>query len=262
MTARGRHSRQIARDTDHPVIMTCINAGSFRGCLPPTREREVRVPFSREQFFEVFAAYNLSIWPAQVAAYAAGLAVLVLVFRPSRAATGATLLLLSLMWVVNGAGYHWLAFAEVNPAARIFAAVFVAQAIALARAAFGAPRFRIAAGGGYRTWAGLALALYALLIYPFLGALAGHEWPAVPVFGVAPCPTTVFTIGVLLLGEWRIARWLLVIPAAWGLVGGSAAVLLGVPQDYGLVLALLVVIGVAVTRVRQPDPAIRPGKAR
>lgn len=217
------------------------------------------MPFSREQFFEVFAAYNLAIWPAQVAAYAAGLVVLAVVSRASRASTRAILVLLSLMWLVNGAGYHGLAFAEVNPAARIFAVAFVAQAVLLATAAFAASRFRIEATGGPRTWCGLALALYALLLYPLVGLLAGHAWPAVPVFGIAPCPTTIFTIGVLMLGDWRLARWLLMIPAAWGVVGGSAAVLLGVPQDYGLILAVLVVIGVAVTHLRAADAAaVRP----
>ena len=56
-----------------------------------------------------------------------------------------------------------------------------------------------------------------------------------PLFGVAPCPTTIFTLGLLLLSNasWR----LFVIPLVWSAIGGSAAVLLAVPQDYGLILA-------------------------
>ena len=35
----------------------------------------MRLPFTIEQFFAVFAAYNAAIWPAQIAAYGLGLAV-------------------------------------------------------------------------------------------------------------------------------------------------------------------------------------------
>ncbi len=154
------------------------------------------------------------------------------------------------MWLVNGAGYHWSFFAEINSAARLFGAVFVFQALLLAVAPFVSPAFRIAPAKDFRTVAGLGLAVYAIVVYPLLGRLAGHTYPAVPVFGIAPCPTTIFTIGLLLLGSWRTARWLLVIPALWGVVGGSAAVLLGVPQDYGLIAAPLVAAGLGVARWR------------
>ncbi len=58
-----------------------------------------------------------------------------------------------------------------------------------------------------------------------------------PLLGTAPCPTTIFTIGILLLGRWGAVRWLLVIPLAWSAIGGSAAIMLGVPQDFGLFAA-------------------------
>lgn len=63
-----------------------------------------------------------------------------------------------------------------------------------------------------------------------------------PLFGIAPCPTTIFTIGILLLGPWHVARWLLLIPVLWTIIGGSAALLLNVPQDYGLLAAFLAVL--------------------
>lgn len=189
------------------------------------------MPFTREQFFNVFAAYNSAVWPLQVVAYLAGLAALFLVFRRSRAATFWVLMILASMWLVNGVAYHWSFFATVNPGARIFGAAFVFEATLLAATAMFARNFRIAVARDLRTWVGLLLAAYALVLYPALGWVVGHTYPAVPVFGIAPCPTTIFTIGVLFLGNWRIARWLLVIPALWASVGGRAAVFLGVPQD-------------------------------
>jgi hypothetical protein len=46
---------------------------------------------------------------------------------------------------------------------------------------------------------GVALIAYAVVIYNALGYVLGHSWPNLPVFGVAPCPTTIFTFGMLLL---------------------------------------------------------------
>jgi hypothetical protein len=72
-----------------------------------------------------------------------------------------------------------------------------------------------------------------------------------PLFGVAPCPTTIFTLGMLLLSNasWR----LFVIPLFWSAVGGSAALLLAVPQDYGLILAGAIAATLRSSRRLQPS---------
>ncbi|WP_416385306.1 DUF6064 family protein [Sinorhizobium meliloti] len=93
--------------------------------------------------------------------------------------------------------------------------MFVLQALLLAAAPFVSPGFRLAPSDDVRTVAGLALAAYAISIYQVIGWLFGHVYPAVPLFGIAPCPTTIFTIGILLLGPWHVARWLLLIPVLW-----------------------------------------------
>ena len=80
------------------------------------------MPFTVEQFFDLFARYNLDLWPWQLVALTAGLLVVALLYRESRLSAVMTLAVLSAMWLVNGIGYHWLYFATINPAARLFAA--------------------------------------------------------------------------------------------------------------------------------------------
>ncbi len=202
------------------------------------------MPFTIEQFFEVFARYNQAIFPWQIIAVLAGVLAVVLLWQNTRQATAGVLVVLAAMWLVNAIGYHWLHFAPINPVARLFAVVFVAQALLLVWAAMARPGLRLTPGRGLASILGLACIGFAILVYPALGWLAGHRYPAVPMFGVAPCPTTIFTVGVLVQGQWREVRWLLVIPGLWAAIGGSAGVLLGVPQDMVLVasLGLLVVI--------------------
>jgi hypothetical protein len=73
------------------------------------------------------------------------------------------------------------------------------------------------------------------LLYPGVNAAQHLTVWKVPTFGV-PCPTTIFTAGLLMLGpapSWRLA----IVPVIWSAIGGSAAFLLGVSADYGLPIA-------------------------
>jgi hypothetical protein len=205
------------------------------------------MPFTIEQFFGVFTRYNLDLWPWQIAALLAGIAAVALLWRETRSSAVAISLILSAMWLINGIGYHWMYFAQVNPAARLFAAVFVLQGLLLARVSFTSPDARFRVRTEPASLFGLVCIAFALLLYPAVGWLVGHRYPAMPMFGVAPCPTTIFTIGVLLQGPWRQMRWLLVIPGLWAAVGGSASLLLGVPQDYALIATLVALVALAVS---------------
>lgn len=83
---------------------------------------------------------------------------------------------------------------------------------------------------------------YSTLAYPAMALALGHEPAALPLFGITPCPLTLFTFGLFLLTRERVAWWLLVIPVAWSLVGGSAAFLLGIAPDWPLLFSGLVVL--------------------
>ena len=125
-------------------------------------------------------------------------------------------------------------------------AVLFAEAALRERVAFGAtPSFRAVLG--------LALVAYAAVVYPIVGALLGHSYPRAATFGVTPCPTAIFTFGMLLLSKGPVPVRLLVIPFLWSLVGVSAALQLGIREDLGLVVAG--VAGVALLARRQPRPA-------
>ncbi|TIP90190.1 MAG: hypothetical protein E5X60_27685 [Mesorhizobium sp.] len=67
-----------------------------------------------------------------------------------------------------------------------------------------------------------------------------------PVFGVTPCPVTIFTFGFFLLAKPPVSGWVLAIPFIWSLIGGSAAFLLGVPQDWLLLVSGVVAVPLMV----------------
>jgi hypothetical protein len=199
------------------------------------------VPFTREQFFAVFADYNRAIWPAQPFAYLLALAVFGLWLHRTRTGDRATPALLALMWGWTGIVYHATFFSAINRAAFGFAAMFVLQAVLFAQSALcGGLLFEVRRDG--RAFWGWVLMAYAAAVYPLIGMISGHGWPALPMFGVTPCPVTLFTLGVLLLVQPPLPRRLLVVPFLWALVGGSAAFLLGVPQDWPLLVSGALVV--------------------
>jgi hypothetical protein len=215
------------------------------------------LPFSAEQFLDVFRNYNHAIWPAQIIAYLLGIAAVLLVVRPSRRTNRFVGLILSAMWFWMGAVYHISFFSEINAAAYVFGAFFIAQGVLFLMAASGRLDldFRFTADAYGIT--GAILTAYALVIYPILGAALGHGYPYAPVFGVTPCPTTIFTFGLLLWTKRGVSGWLFVIPGLWAVIGFMAAISLGIREDVGLLAAAVVSIGMIFLRRRRAPLSVR-----
>jgi hypothetical protein len=200
------------------------------------------LPFTQDQFLEVFTAYNRAVWPAQIVAYLLGLAMVLVLRQPSRRPDGVVGVGLAVMWLWTGVAYHATFFARINPAAVAFAALFVVQGLLFAHAALLRSDLRFgAAARGPCAAVGWALIVYSALVYPLIG-IASHGYPAMPMFGITPCPVTLFSLGLLPLAQGPVPRRLLVIPLLWALIGGSAAVLLAVPQDWPLLLGGVLVV--------------------
>ena len=192
------------------------------------------LPFGPDQFFGVFRAYNLAVWPAQPIAYLFAVLALALIGRAQRFGSQAIVSILALGWAWTGLVYHGLFFAEINPAARIFAAGFLLEAVLLLEAGVLRNALAFTWSRTGRTVAAAGLVVYATLLYPLLGSWTGHGYPDAPSFGITPCPLTIFTFGLLLLAPQPLPRRVLIVPILWSLVGGSAAILLDVPQDWML----------------------------
>ena len=128
------------------------------------------MPFTVNQFLDVFAAYNAAIWPAQIGAYAFAVVILVALFSRRPSAVRGAMAALAVLWAFIGIGYHLMFFATINPAAPVFVGFFVLQAVLFAVNAVGPGNLRFHLGRDVRTWAGLVATVYALAIYPVVGA--------------------------------------------------------------------------------------------
>lgn len=195
------------------------------------------MPFSIEEFLEIFERYNLSIWPIQVILNLLAILVIILIFINKKNSNKVINSILAIFWFWMGAVYHLLFFSAINKAAYLFGILFIIQGLIFIWFGVLKPgnlnyKFRL----DYIGFSGILFILYALLIYPVLAVYFGHTYPQMPTFGL-PCPTVIFTFGVLLFSEKRLPWYLLTIPFLWSLVGFSAAVNLGIKEDFGLVIA-------------------------
>ncbi len=210
------------------------------------------LPFSTEQFFEIFRQYNDGVWPAQFALTGAGLCASYLAFRPRPGSDRLVSAVLAILWAWMGGVYHLGYFLRINRGALFFGVLFLLESVLLLWFGVVHPRLVFRAPRSVQGLAGGALLGFAFIIYPLLGRSFGHLYPASPTFGL-PCPTTMATLGLFLWMNPAPPVLVTAIPLLWAGVGSSAAMLLGVNEDLGLGVAGLIALGFLL--VRQPVAA-------
>ena len=218
------------------------------------------LPFTPEQFLGVFVNYNDVIWPFQIAGYVLGAISIASLFRRTRASDRVIAGILAAMWLWTGVAYHALSFSVINKAAYIFAALFIVEGCYLVYAGVYRDQIRFGLRPILATAVGISLMAYTAIAYPLIGVATGHRYPEMPMFGVTPCPVTIFTFGMLLLTLRPVPSWLFVIPFVWSLIGGSAAILLNVPQDWLLLVSGFIASPLMFFRDRQPYRVPRKDK--
>ncbi|MDT3740238.1 MAG: DUF6064 family protein [Candidatus Kapabacteria bacterium] len=200
----------------------------------------MNLPFTIEQFLNIFKIYNDSIFPAQIFAYVLGVICIILIFRTSNKSSRIILVVLGLYWLWMGVVYHLLNFTQINNAAYIFGAIFIIQGLIFLYIVVFKNELTFKFDKSLNSITGIVLIIYAMFIYPLIGMWLGHSYPNSPVFGVAPCPTTIFTFGILLQVKNRLNIWIYIIPLIWSVIGFFAAIKLGITEDVGLLISGLI----------------------
>lgn len=214
------------------------------------------MPFDSAQFLEVFARYNAAVFPAQVVLLVAALVAIRFAARADMASSKVTASILSLLWLWMGVAYHWLFFSQINGAAVLFGGFFVLQSLVFIYAGVIGSELSFHRPSGVTSMIGTTFLIYALIVYPLIGMAAGHSYPYSPTFGL-PCPTTIFTFGLLLRSARKVPLYVLAIPLVWTLLGVSAAYSFGIWEDLGLLVA-----GVVGTWVLVGDRLARAFRTR
>jgi hypothetical protein len=210
--------------------------------------------FSARTYYRLFEIYNAAIWPAQVAAIGLGLAILVLLRRG--AARGRVIAaILAACWLFVAIAFHARRYATINTAGVHFAWAFGVEAALLIWMGVVRGRLSFERPSDPAGRVGLWVFLFALVAEPLADPLLGRGWKGVELFGVAPDPTAVATLGVLLLARVR-HRWLLmVVPVLWCVVTGAFLLAMKAPDAWIPPFAAAVVLAMAAWQRRaRPEP--------
>lgn len=213
----------------------------------------MNVPFTIEQFLQVFKNYNLAIWPMQIVFYLLSFVMIYLAVQKSKKPDIIINVLLAFLWFWMGFIYHFGFFTSINKAAWVFGFFNIVQGFIFLYSGVLKSRLTYAYHPDIYRVAGLLIIVYALAVYPVIGYFSGHAYPYSPTFGL-PCPTTIFTLGMLLLVDRRVSLWILAIPLLWSIVGTLAALNFGIKEDAGLLISGVTAIVLIVYRNRKLYP--------
>lgn len=215
--------------------------------------------FSPQTYYRMFELYNLEWWPLQLFSLAAGLAILGLWQRGGSGAGRVMAAILALGWLWVGWAFHGQRYATINFAAGYYAWAFALEAVLLLW--LGVIRGGLAhtTPSKMQQRVGLGLFLFALLIFPLLAPFMGRGWAPAEVFGLAPDPTALATLGVLLFAGARPYWMLFPIPVIWCLISGATLWAMESP-DFAVVpiaalLAVLLAAGDLLTNARLGRPS-------
>jgi Family of unknown function (DUF6064) len=196
--------------------------------------------FSPRTYYRLLGLYNRSLWPAHVAALAAGMWSLVLLRQNALKASTWIMSIMALAWAWVAWGFHFERYATINWSAVYAAIAFAVEAVLLAGAALSGwlvlswPRVPL-------HWLGLALYSFALLFYPLLAVIFGRGWSQSEVFGLAPDPTVLATLSLLLTGT-RAALLLVTLPLLWCVISSLTLYAMGAPEAWIMSAATALVV--------------------
>ncbi|MDP1585001.1 MAG: DUF6064 family protein [Bradyrhizobium sp.] len=193
--------------------------------------------FSPRVYWRTIELHNAALWPLHVFTLIAGIIILLLVARRPRSSVRWLGLLLAIAWIFVGWSFLWTRYATINWAAAYVAPAFVVEGVLFLVA--GSLLNGLTFGRrGFVGWTGYFLLGFALAGQPSLAPLQGRGWASSEVFGIAPDPTAIATLGLLLLARGRLVPLLLPIPVLWCLLSGITLRTMGEPQAWAHFSAL------------------------
>lgn len=203
--------------------------------------------FSPQTYYRQFELLNAEWWPLPVATLALGLGLVALPHRSGSQGTRVTAAALALCWLWVAWAFHWQRYAAINLAGGHFALAFAAEALLLLWLAASPSNVPAGPVKNARHYAGLGIVLYALLIHPLLGLAQGRSVSQAEVFGMAPDPTALATLGLLMLAGGK-RYWLIApIPLLWCFVSGATLWAMEAADFFVVPLLALLAAGFAAT---------------
>lgn len=191
--------------------------------------------FTIDDLLLVFERYNLAVWPLQIIAYILGFVAVFFTIKQTKYSMKIVPAILSFFWLWVGIVFCLLYWAPSYPSAYAFGIFSIVQGLLFLMSLFKS-NLSDCPGTRMHLIVGMIFVIYAMAGYPLVGYLVGHVYPKSVPFGLVPCPTAVFTFGLLLLIQKKFPVYYLVVPFIVAFAS-LLAIYKGVYEDIGLFLS-------------------------
>jgi hypothetical protein len=169
--------------------------------------------FSQAAYYRQFELYNQAIWPIHIVAILFALIIMYTLWKKPAWAGRNVALVLVISWGWVALVFLYQRFYQIHVVADWYAFGFVLQAGLLTWYGITKNRFTLFVESRLRVIIGSGLLLIALVFYPFIALLSGRSWMQFEMFALAPDPTALATLAILLF--YKVPAVLFVIPIIW-----------------------------------------------
>lgn len=180
------------------------------------------------EFYDLVGSYNEMYLIVTILTFVLAIVSLLMVFRKNEHSNRIVSFTLTFLWLWIGVVFGIIVFGsfptvlagiEMTGSWYLFGGIFTVHGIILLY--FGVIKDTVSYSWkpDTRHYLGLLFILFGVVIYPFVGVLAGRVFPGYPIFGIMPCPVTLFTIGLLLWSDVKPTFPVVIIPIFWAFMG-------------------------------------------
>jgi hypothetical protein len=198
------------------------------------------IPMETAVYLRLFERANENLWPLPLLTVLSGIALtLVVTFKRHINATPwrwVTWGVLGAAWLLVGYQFHWRLLAELNWTGDYFGLLFIAQGFLLLLLLFLGKPTPAANNRLFEKLLGVIMMVCAAVVYPLIPWITDRSWSSSELFAIAPDPTCLLTLGVL-LATHSARWWLLIIPLLWCPISGAMAYAMDLPSGLLLLAA-------------------------
>jgi len=195
-----------------------------------------------ERFLKYASAYNQELFPAQYLMLGLGLIAILLVFFRTKHSSRYISAILAFFYGWIGLQFYMVYFKEFMPIPFVFGVLFILQALIFIFEGTIRNRISFKFKTDLYGLTGALLIFYAIFGYQALEYLLERGYPEILSFGMFPCPTVIFSLGILLWTGIKFPPYILIFPLIHALSGFIPAFMIGIIEDIGLIISGLVAI--------------------
>jgi hypothetical protein len=201
-----------------------------------------------DDFYSTLQSYNETFWPMIIFTFLLGVVVVYLAAR-KRSSNKTISAILSFLWIWSGIVFFIIYYGPMDaeflglviPGVWYLGGIlFLIQGVLFFILGVVKSSLSFRLGSDWLSGVGALMIVYAMVIYPVIGFLTGYSYPRYPVFGIAPCPLTIFSIGLFQWSDIKMPIAIVLIPFIWALMGIMPVLALNVWADIGELLSAII----------------------